>query len=147
MIGIGINLAAAPSDTPYPAEALSTFVSPPTPAETLPLLESSLRRWLLRLERDGFGAISSAWLALGPLPGQELRLRIGAETVSGRFAGLGPGGELLLATPTGTRKIVSGEILAPAPAMPELPPEISGPPGPEPTRYGDWQYKGRVSDF
>jgi hypothetical protein len=26
-------------------------------------------------------------------------------------------------------------------------PEIGGPPGPEPTRYGDWQIKGRVSDF
>ena len=25
--------------------------------------------------------------------------------------------------------------------------EIGGPPGPEPTRYGDWEVKGRVSDF
>ena len=25
--------------------------------------------------------------------------------------------------------------------------EIGGPEGPEPTRYGDWQIKGRVSDF
>ncbi len=25
--------------------------------------------------------------------------------------------------------------------------EVGGPPGPEPTRYGDWQYKGRVTDF
>jgi len=28
-----------------------------------------------------------------------------------------------------------------------LPPEIGGPSGPEPTRYGDWERKGRVSDF
>ncbi len=28
-----------------------------------------------------------------------------------------------------------------------MPKEIGGPPGPEPTRYGDWQYKGRVTDF
>lgn len=27
------------------------------------------------------------------------------------------------------------------------PVEIGGPPGPEPTRYGDWQFKGRVTDF
>lgn len=27
------------------------------------------------------------------------------------------------------------------------PVEIGGPPGPEPTRYGDWAFKGRVSDF
>lgn len=25
--------------------------------------------------------------------------------------------------------------------------EIGGPKGPEPTRYGDWQFKGRVTDF
>ena len=25
--------------------------------------------------------------------------------------------------------------------------EIGGPSGPEPTRYGDWERKGRVSDF
>lgn len=25
--------------------------------------------------------------------------------------------------------------------------EIHGPKGPEPTRYGDWERKGRVSDF
>jgi hypothetical protein len=33
------------------------------------------------------------------------------------------------------------------PAKPKLPPEIGGAPGPEPTRYGDWQHKGRVTDF
>ena len=25
--------------------------------------------------------------------------------------------------------------------------ELNGPAGPEPTRYGDWERKGRVSDF
>ncbi len=34
-----------------------------------------------------------------------------------------------------------------APPRPELPKEIGGAPGPEPTRYGDWQHKGRVTDF
>ena len=29
----------------------------------------------------------------------------------------------------------------------ELPPELGGPKGPEPTRYGDWERKGIVSDF
>lgn len=54
----------------------------------------------------------------------------------------------------------------PTPPVPDLPPrtpeppdgtppglakklakEIGGAPGPEPTRYGDWQHKGRVTDF
>ena len=29
----------------------------------------------------------------------------------------------------------------------DLPREINGPKGPEPTRYGDWEQKGRCSDF
>ena len=28
-----------------------------------------------------------------------------------------------------------------------IPREINGPKGPEPTRYGDWEQKGRCSDF
>jgi len=39
-----------------------------------------------------------------------------------------------------------------APAAAETPPpaavrEIGGPAGPEPTRYGDWERKGRCIDF
>ena len=29
----------------------------------------------------------------------------------------------------------------------KLPPEIGGPKGPEPTRYGDWEKNGRCTDF
>ena len=35
-----------------------------------------------------------------------------------------------------------------APAVaPPRPKEIGGPKGPEPTRYGDWEVKGRCTDF
>ncbi|TCV87697.1 MULTISPECIES: DUF1674 domain-containing protein [Methylomonas] len=30
---------------------------------------------------------------------------------------------------------------------PALPTEINGPKGPEPTRFGDWERKGRCVDF
>ena len=33
------------------------------------------------------------------------------------------------------------------PAPEPTPQEISGPKGPEPTRYGDWESKGRAIDF
>jgi len=35
----------------------------------------------------------------------------------------------------------------PKPKPTPMPPEIGGPTGPEPTRFGDWERKGRVSDF
>ena len=31
--------------------------------------------------------------------------------------------------------------------MKQLPPELAGPKGPEPTRYRDWERKGIVSDL
>ncbi len=45
-----------------------------------------------------------------------------------------------------------GENVPPAGDPPKEEPvrmakEIGGPTGPEPTRYGDWERKGRVSDF
>jgi hypothetical protein len=36
---------------------------------------------------------------------------------------------------------------APASSAPHQPVEIGGPPGPEPTRFGDWEKKGRCIDF
>lgn len=33
------------------------------------------------------------------------------------------------------------------PAKPEKPAETGGPPGPEPTRYGDWTIGGKCVDF
>jgi hypothetical protein len=41
--------------------------------------------------------------------------------------------------------------VAPAAATPAkpapMPKEIGGPKGPEPTRFGDWEQKGRATDF
>jgi hypothetical protein len=34
-----------------------------------------------------------------------------------------------------------------APAEKAVPAEIGGPPGPEPTRFGDWEKNGRCVDF
>jgi hypothetical protein len=43
------------------------------------------------------------------------------------------------------------EATEPKPVKPEakkpLPKEIGGVKGPEPTRYGDWEHKGRCTDF
>jgi hypothetical protein len=47
------------------------------------------------------------------------------------------------------REVVAIVVEKP-PAPPLAPPlvkEIGGPKGPEPTRYGDWEYKGRCTDF
>ncbi len=47
----------------------------------------------------------------------------------------------------GERANAEAEARRQAAATAELPPEQGGPKGPEPTRYGDWERKGIVSDF
>ena len=53
----------------------------------------------------------------------------------------------------GRRRKGRGRLAAPPPKAPSLPPaqagpkEIGGRKGPDPTRYGDWEKKGRCIDF
>ncbi|PID60934.1 MAG: DUF1674 domain-containing protein [Gammaproteobacteria bacterium] len=48
----------------------------------------------------------------------------------------------------GSVEHVAEDAKAPGHDLPaERPTEHGGPTGPEPTRYGDWERKGRVSDF
>lgn len=44
-------------------------------------------------------------------------------------------------------KPTPGEAAKPPAATPAKPKEIGGPKGPEPTRFGDWEQKGRCTDF
>jgi hypothetical protein len=50
-------------------------------------------------------------------------------------------------TPAAQRALAEAEARRNAAAAPDLPPEVGGAPGPEPTRYGDWERKGIAVDF
>jgi len=50
-------------------------------------------------------------------------------------------------TPEARRALEEAAARQATQASPELPPEVRGPRGPEPTRYGDWERKGILSDF
>lgn len=52
------------------------------------------------------------------------------------------------APPEAASEPAKAEPAAPVPSeKPKKVEEIGGPPGPEPTRYGDWQFNGKVTDF
>ncbi len=50
-------------------------------------------------------------------------------------------------TPAARRALKEAAARRKATAKAEAPPEQGGPAGPEPTRYGDWERKGRAVDF
>jgi len=47
----------------------------------------------------------------------------------------------------GKRARAEAEARRAAQVPQQLPPEQGGPKGPEPTRFGDWERKGIISDF
>ncbi len=49
--------------------------------------------------------------------------------------------------PEARRALAEAEARRKAQAQAELPREINGRKGPEPTRFGDWEVKGIASDF
>lgn len=50
-------------------------------------------------------------------------------------------------TPEAERALAEAEARRAAAVKDQAPAEVGGASGPEPTRYGDWERKGIVSDF
>lgn len=111
IVGIGVNLASSPVDTPYPATSLAE-----EGAEALALNDLLVRfverfAELLAVWRDrGFAAIREAWLLKAVGLGEPIRVRLERDTLDGRFLDLDDDGVLMLGTPGGVRRIAAGEI-------------------------------------
>jgi BirA family biotin operon repressor/biotin-[acetyl-CoA-carboxylase] ligase len=104
-LGIGINLAHAPSGMPYPVTALGSGIAT---EDAFVRLVRALDRWLAVWHGGhNFAGVRQAWEARAIGIGKELL----ASGEKGIFRGLGDDGALLLETPTGAlRQIHSGEI-------------------------------------
>lgn len=106
VIGIGVNLAAHPADTEFPATSLGGSV---TPEQFLPILGRRLLAWY-ETWRGGFAPVREAWLARAAGLGAPIRVRLPDEELRGRFAGLDEAGRLVLDGPHGLCHIAAAEI-------------------------------------
>ena len=68
----------------------------------------------------------------------------GAIEPNAETEGAAPGAVL---TPAARRALEEAAARRRAANLASPPAEKGGPPGPEPTRYGDWERKGRAVDF
>ena len=108
VLGIGLNVSFAPClpEMRYPGAMLGGTVE-----AAIEGLTAGLAGWLSQWRRNGFETIRAGWLdRAGPL-GAEVDVKLGEELVRGAFAGMDREGALLLETPAGPRRIVSGELL------------------------------------
>jgi BirA family transcriptional regulator, biotin operon repressor / biotin---[acetyl-CoA-carboxylase] ligase len=116
VIGIGVNLAAAPD----PA-ALEDGAVPPvslrdatglqvTPEEFLDLLAPAVQAWEDRLLADGFAPLRKAWLARAARLGEAITARLPDRALTGRFESLDETGALVLATAGGRVVLPAADI-------------------------------------
>lgn len=110
VLGMGINVVAAPTDTPYRAVALQPLGAVADAKLVLELLYGALAERLDDWQRSGFAGIRARWLALARGLGQPIEIRQGTETVEGRFVDLDPDGALVLETLDGRRRITTGDV-------------------------------------
>jgi BirA family transcriptional regulator, biotin operon repressor / biotin---[acetyl-CoA-carboxylase] ligase len=111
VIGVGVNLAAAPEGTEFPATSLTEQGFPQiTPAALLAGFLRHLDRWARRWQEEGFAPVRAAWLTRASGIGEPVRVRLERGTLDGRFIDLDCDGALLLDAADGRRRIAAGEI-------------------------------------
>lgn len=116
VVGLGVNLASAPDDTPYPATSLADQgLGPVDPGVLLGLFCRRFEAWYGRWRSDGFAAVRAAWLAGASGIGERIEARLAATTVRGRFMGLDADGGLMLERPDGGREVITAGEIFPAP--------------------------------
>lgn len=120
VIGFGVNVAFAPTDTPYPATTLNKVKPDLTRDEVFGALSSAFARtfsaWRASSRMnasDPFGAIRRLWLERAAGIGQEVTLRLPAGEKRGVFEGLDRFGRLQLKSAAGVELIDAGDLYFP----------------------------------
>jgi BirA family biotin operon repressor/biotin-[acetyl-CoA-carboxylase] ligase len=118
VVGIGINVAWHPAegaDLLYPATSVRAEGGKTATAETmLTRLVAAFDGWRAVWMEDGFDAVRSAWLRRAHALGRPVAVRLAGATLEGVFAGLDPGGAMVLATGEGRRQLVLAGDVFPA---------------------------------
>jgi BirA family transcriptional regulator, biotin operon repressor / biotin---[acetyl-CoA-carboxylase] ligase len=116
VLGIGVNIASHPADTPYPATDLVTAgAAPITPQVLLEQLLTAFAPLYDSWERAGFAALLPAWRRRAAGLGEAIEVRLERETLAGRFLDLEADGTLRLGLSDGTeRRIAAGDVYLPA---------------------------------
>jgi BirA family biotin operon repressor/biotin-[acetyl-CoA-carboxylase] ligase len=109
-IGIGVNLATAPTGTEFPAVSLAEFGAAISSETALTEIAARFAHWYDAWMDGGFEILRAAWLARAQQLGQLIRARLPHEECCGIFEGISGEGALLLNEQGRTRTITAGEV-------------------------------------
>lgn len=114
IVGIGVNMAHFPPDTPYAATALAAHGVTATPEDFAGWLLARLGYWYGRWQAEGFAPVREAWLSRAQGIGQSVIVRLPGGDLEGRFVALDETGALLLELPDGSRQAITAGDVFPA---------------------------------
>jgi BirA family biotin operon repressor/biotin-[acetyl-CoA-carboxylase] ligase len=113
-IGIGINIARAPDETPYPATSLAAHGMSVTPLSLLTVLANAFiarcRQWN---KGAGFALIRQEWLERARGLGGPITVRLHDRVIEGEFLSLDDDGALEIRAGDKVEKISAGDVFFP----------------------------------
>jgi BirA family biotin operon repressor/biotin-[acetyl-CoA-carboxylase] ligase len=110
-VGIGVNCAAHPNDTPFPATDLAACGALVAPEVVFAALSAAMAARIGQWQRgQGFASIRADWLKRAAGLGEDIRVRLPERELSGRFQGLDDAGRLLVHGPSGITTVTAGEV-------------------------------------
>lgn len=118
-VGIGVNLASAPSAMDLPdsavppislAEAGPDPAIPLTPEELLSHLAEGMARWNRMLTDHGFDPLRRLWLQRAARLGETITARTSRDSWTGIFETVDESGHLVLRTAAGVQRIAAADI-------------------------------------
>lgn len=112
-VGIGINLAHAPTDTERPATAFAEHMAgpPPKPSDAMEVLATRFEAWRRLWAAQGFAPIAGAWTERAIGLGERCEARLPNRTLSGVAEGMDLDGALRLRLDDGAlERITAGDV-------------------------------------
>jgi BirA family biotin operon repressor/biotin-[acetyl-CoA-carboxylase] ligase len=111
VMGIGVNIVAAPGNVEFPATSLTAQgVAGVTPEAVLEGFTRHFADWARRWRDEGFAPVRAAWLMAASGLGEAIRVRLDRGTLFGRFRDLDADGALVLDAAEGSRRIAAGDV-------------------------------------
>ena len=114
-IGLGLNLASHPDDTPYPATDISAMTGQaPSPLEALEILAAAFDALYRQWQMGGFAPVLEAWRMVAHGLGGPMVARLENTSIEGIFLDIDETGALLLKDAAGTKHIIeAGDVFFP----------------------------------
>lgn len=113
-IGMGVNLAHHPDDTPYPATNMSAYAAAPDNLTALSVLATAFETIYRQWQMGGFATVLKAWRALAHGLGGPMVARLESDEIRGIFHDIDEKGALLLQDEAGAMHVIdAGDVFFP----------------------------------